>query len=149
MIEQLLRLTRLAMRLPVFMLVAAMGQIALPVMNAGFEEGSLGAMPSGWLSGDYNQDSVVNLADYSVWRDSLGATGLDAFALADGNGDGEVTAEDYEVWRHHFGTSLVAPNSSNASGDSKVPEPQSANLIAVTATLFLLHRRNHARSHHE
>ncbi|WP_442484590.1 BNR-4 repeat-containing protein [Aeoliella sp. SH292] len=100
------------------------------------------------LSGDYNEDGVVNLADYTVWRDNLGATELNAFALADGNGDGTVTHDDYEVWRAHFGTSLENPNTSNALGDSKVPEPQSVILIAVTTTLLLLQRGRPARSQH-
>ncbi len=37
------------------------------------------------LPGDYTRDGVVDAADYSLWRDSLGATGPNL--AADGNGD--------------------------------------------------------------
>ena len=37
------------------------------------------------LPGDYNSDHYVNAADYVVWRDSLGKTGVNL--TADGNGD--------------------------------------------------------------
>lgn len=51
---------------------------------------------------DYNRDGTVNLADYPVWRNSLGATG-DGLA-ADGNGDGVVDGGDYDHWKANFGT---------------------------------------------
>ncbi|MEN1680921.1 MAG: choice-of-anchor Q domain-containing protein, partial [Planctomycetota bacterium] len=38
------------------------------------------------LPGDYNNDLVVNAADFTVWRDSLGASGMNPFSGADGNG---------------------------------------------------------------
>ena len=55
------------------------------------------------LPGDYNLDGVVDAADYTVWRDTLGATGIGAFTGADGNGDGAVAQADYDVWRSNFG----------------------------------------------
>jgi hypothetical protein len=60
------------------------------------------------LAGDYNLDSVVDAADYSVWRDSLGDTGLTPFSGADGDGDGRVTANDRSVWVANFGSRLEA-----------------------------------------
>lgn len=58
--------------------------------------------PATGLSGDYNGDGLVDAADYSVWRDSLGATGIDL--PADGSGNGTVDASDLEIWRSAFGT---------------------------------------------
>ncbi len=52
------------------------------------------------LPGDYNEDRVVNLADYTVWRDHRGATGA---AVGDGNGDNVVDGDDYQIWRNNFG----------------------------------------------
>lgn len=50
--------------------------------------------------GDYNANGVVDAADYSVWRDTLGSTtALDA----DGNGDQVVNELDYDVWRSRMG----------------------------------------------
>jgi hypothetical protein len=40
------------------------------------------------LPGDYNHNGVVDTANYTVWRDSLGQTG--AGLAADGNGNGVI-----------------------------------------------------------
>lgn len=48
------------------------------------------------LPGDYNADSMVDDADYAVWRSNYGQTGANP---ADGNSDGVVDAADYTVWR--------------------------------------------------
>lgn len=59
-------------------------------------------------SGDYNGDGVVNLADYTVWRDNLGGT-VAPYTGADGNGDGIIGSEDYQVWKSHFGDTITPP----------------------------------------
>src|SRR5690606_8843778 len=43
------------------------------------------ALPSA-AAGDFNGDGLVNLADYSVWRDALGTNGKLLPADANGNG---------------------------------------------------------------
>ncbi|TWT90756.1 hypothetical protein Mal64_11530 [Pseudobythopirellula maris] len=53
--------------------------------------------------GDYNRNGVVDAADFTVWRDALGQTGLTPLTGADGDGDGQVTRADYDVWVSHFG----------------------------------------------
>jgi hypothetical protein len=77
------------------------------------------------LSGDYNQNGVVDAADYLLWRDTLGqsvANGSDA----DGNGNGTIDEADYMVWRAQFGQSA---NTSAAASAGPVaaaaPEPSS------------------------
>ncbi|MEX2091444.1 MAG: DUF1559 domain-containing protein, partial [Pirellulales bacterium] len=55
------------------------------------------------LAGDYSLDGVVDAADYTVWRDSLGATGVARYSGADGDGDGKITQNDHLVWRTNFG----------------------------------------------
>lgn len=57
------------------------------------------------LPGDYNGDSTVGLADYTIWRNTLGSTPA-SFSLADGNGDGVTDASDYQVWKYHLGKRL-------------------------------------------
>ncbi len=86
------------------------------------------------LSGDYNGDGVVDAADYTVWRDSLGATDLAPYELGDGNGDGKVTAADYDVWRSQFGMTNAAAVSSTRS----VPEPSAiATLLCLVAAPYV------------
>jgi hypothetical protein len=92
------------------------------------------------LPGDYNNDLVVDAADYTVWRDNLGAG--DESSL-NGNGDGMngVDAGDYSLWKDHFGD--IPPGAGGLAGGSLVPEPASwllATLVGVA--IGSLGRRN-------
>lgn len=66
------------------------------------------------LPGDYNTDGTVDAADYSVWRDHLGATGTPGTLPGDGTttgnlagqSDGVVDQWDYQFWQQNFGNSL-------------------------------------------
>ncbi len=86
----------------------------------------------GGVPGDFNDDSVVDLADYTVWRDNLGAADDSAIS---GNGDGTpgVTQADYLVWKQSFGSPGSAAAGSLAAS-ATVPEP-SALLLAGLAVL--------------
>ncbi|TWT35282.1 hypothetical protein KOR34_01700 [Posidoniimonas corsicana] len=77
------------------------------------------------LTGDYNGDGVVNAADYTVWRDSLGQD-VAPGSGADGNGDGAVNQADYNVWRSNYGSSIGGGLSPAAS---PAPEPGAAALL--------------------
>lgn len=85
-------------------------------------------------NGDFNGDGLVDAADYTIWRDSLGATGLGPYELGDANGDGSVTAADYAIWKSQFGQTLLA--SGGGSGSQQVPAPASAMLLATAACLL-------------
>lgn len=77
------------------------------------------------LPGDYNADGAVDVADYTVWRDSLGLTGT--FFPADGNRDGQVNEADYLVWRDNFGRQAAT----NASAATTIPEPTALLLLGL------------------
>ncbi|QDU58280.1 hypothetical protein [Aeoliella mucimassa] len=83
------------------------------------------------LKGDFNADGIVNLADYTLWRDHLGSP--DESVLS-GNGDNEngVDAADYVLWKQHFGESI--PTDSLVS--QAVPEP-SCLAIAMLGLLLV------------
>ncbi len=91
-------------------------------------------------SGDYNHDGIVDAADYTVWRNSLGST---TWRDADGDGSGVVDAGDYLVWKNHFG--MTGPSDSSIFGSGAVPEPATATLL-LFAILFLLTNRTRGRS---
>ena len=74
------------------------------------------------LAGDYNNDGIVDLADYTVWRNNLG-TSITLPNEADGITPGEVTVEDYSVWKDNFGSSLNA--NELVASPAAVPEPAS------------------------
>ncbi len=88
------------------------------------------------LSADYNQNGIVDGADYTVWRDSIGQFVLPATG-ADGNGDGIIDEGDYTFWKERFGTILdyTGTASSNA-----VPEPNSMSLFAMVLVFTTLNR---------
>lgn len=71
------------------------------------------------LSADFNNDGVVDTADYTVWRDGFST--------------GDLTLSDYQAWRDEFGMSQPA------AAAAPTPEPGStfllATLLAAGATL--------------
>lgn len=73
------------------------------------------------LEGDYNGDSLVDAADYTMWRDTLGQT-VPPSTGADGNGNGWIDQADYELWGNNFG------NSELGSLITSIPEPASSFL---------------------
>jgi hypothetical protein len=75
------------------------------------------------LFGDYNQNGVVDAADYSVWRGTLGDS-VAPFSGADGDGSSQIDVGDYDIWRSHFGhTYSLTPE----------PEPATAEFASGTA----------------
>jgi hypothetical protein len=89
-------------------------------------------------AGDYNQDGVVNAADYIVWRNSLESTGTGL--TADGNFDMVVDTHDYNIWWTNFGQLIPAGGSELASA---VPEPATGTLLAAFVGLaFRVRRRS-------
>lgn len=95
------------------------------------------------LPGDYNDDDVVDAADYTVWRDNLGSN----FDL-NGNGDeagaslGLVDDADFEFWKLNFGDTAGAGSGSAGAVDglNAVPEPTSW-MVAISLAL-VCQRRN-------
>ena len=69
------------------------------------------------MPGDYNQNGVVDAADYIVWRNGLGTT---------------YTPAGYDTWRANFGRIAGAESLS----DVTVPEPANWMLLIFAATLF-------------
>lgn len=93
------------------------------------------------LIGDFNLDGVVSLADYTIWRDNLGASNT-VFAEGDANGDGSVTSADYQLWKAHFGESAsMAQSIAHNAAAATVPEPTALLLAGGLAVGGLLRRR--------
>jgi hypothetical protein len=85
-------------------------------------------------TGDYNGNHVVDAADYTIWRGTLGQS-TPAGTGADGNDSGIVDTADYTFWASHFGNQASTAGSASAA----VPEPSSAtlSLIALLAAAAL------------
>ncbi|TWT36983.1 Soluble aldose sugar dehydrogenase YliI precursor [Posidoniimonas corsicana] len=99
------------------------------------QDGWVRQLTSASMAGDYNRDGVVDAADYTLWRDTLGQAG--SAPAADGDGDKVVTLADYDVWRNAYGQSGAAPTTA-------APEPAAA-LLCLAALGLPLARRGRGR----
>ncbi len=95
-------------------------------------------------SPDYNDNGVVDAADYVLWRKTLGTMGVPAYSGADGDGDGMIDQDDYDVWHAHFGQQIPAagaasgatPAAGSASGEeSSNLAVNSSNAIPATSLM--------------
>jgi energy-converting hydrogenase Eha subunit A len=92
------------------------------------------------VPGDYNNNGIVDAADYTIWRDTDGQTGANLAADSTGPGgtpDGVVDQLDYQIWVDHFGQT----SGSGALSGSPVPEPSSMALATLAAFVLTARRR--------
>jgi hypothetical protein len=96
------------------------------------------------VRGDYNGDGVVNAADYTNWRNTLGQNVANGTG-ADGNRNSVVDANDYLVWKEAYG--LTASGSGTTADSSpNVPEPNTLFLsVAASALMAASTRRRKKR----
>ena len=92
------------------------------------------------LAGDYNGDGIVDAADYTIWRNTLGQTG--SGLAADGTGpagvpDGVVDQLDYDFWKANFGNH----SGTGAGATAAVPEPSTLWMLLVAAASVSTQRR--------
>jgi len=78
-------------------------------------------------SGDYNNDGIVNIADFVVWRDHLNSSD-DSPLLFRGDGASGVDIGDYLIWVENYGSNYPM----GATALRAVPEPASSALLAMT-----------------
>jgi fibronectin-binding autotransporter adhesin len=84
------------------------------------------------LAGDFNNNGVVDAADYTTWRDGLGPI---------------YTQSDYAVWKSHFGQTAGGSSELTGSlGSGAVPEPTSELLLLVAAAILGIATRRWGKS---
>lgn len=91
---------------------------------------------------DYNDDGIVDAADYVVWRHTLGQAVVPGTG-ADGSSNGTIDQADYNIWRTYFG---ATPGSGAGLAANAVPEPASAMLIMLVTLLTLAGRQRRFHS---
>jgi hypothetical protein len=89
------------------------------------------------VNGDYNNNGVVDAADYAFWRDKLNQS----ITIPNDATPGTVTASDYTVWRSNFGR---VPGVGSAAALSGVPEPTMI-VYAIAAIPALIAARRKRR----
>lgn len=104
------------------------------VMEARFEQNTIN------LPGDYNNNGIVDAADYVVWRDQLGNNN----SLPNDDSPG-VGQDDYSRWRANFG--LTAGSGANAVSGAPLaaPEPASVWIALLAMPLPFIRRRDGRR----
>jgi hypothetical protein len=93
-------------------------------------ERAMGTIMPPASTGDYNENGVVDAADYVVWRETLNQTVAMSGDGADGNRSGTVDPGDYDFWRMNFG-SVVPPLATGSGQSGAVPEPASAFVLLI------------------
>ena len=86
--------------------------------------GTFSVMTIAGVAGDYNEDGVVNAADYTYWRNHLGETSL---PNEGGISLGTVDGADYDFWKSRYGET----SGSGAGAGGAVPEPGTAFLTTL------------------
>jgi hypothetical protein len=86
--------------------------------------------------GDFNGDGFVDAADYTVWRDNLGAADESSIG-SNGDGLNGVDQGDYALWKDAFVSGGVGSVIS-----SSVPEPGALSLMIISIGCAMVSRRS-------
>jgi hypothetical protein len=126
-----------------FKTVGATQDLRLEYLTPGQNNSTLGQViygpftvpppPTGGLIGDYNNNGVVDAADYVLWRNGG--------PLMNDSTPAGVGPEDYNVWRENFGKTAT-PGSAAAAA---VPEPSTFVLLCLVAAARVFCTRRHER----
>jgi hypothetical protein len=95
---------------------------------------SIGVVMGPGVATDYNNNNVVDAADYVIWRKRLNQ----AVTLPNDITPGTVTNQDYGEWRNRFGKTS---GDIGSGAGALVPEPASISLMFFACTFVLMRRR--------
>ncbi len=100
---------------------------------------------SAGLDGDFNGDGIVNLADYTVWRDNLGNPD-ESVLMNNGDDMNGVDTGDYALWKSNFGaTSGAGALGTLQGGQQAVPEPGTVCIVIGMLGIGAIAVRRRAR----
>jgi hypothetical protein len=85
------------------------------------------------LFGDYNDDQLIDAADYIVWRKTMDSGGTEL--LHDATPE-VVDDDDYNYWKIHYGEMLEG--GAGALASTAAPEPASLALVGSALTALAL-----------
>ena len=90
------------------------------------------------VKGDYNDNGLVDAADYTVWRNKVAGGGT---LMNEEVSPGIVDIADYLYWKERFGATTPSGVGSLAAEASSVPEPGAICLLLAAAIVTLGTRR--------
>jgi autotransporter-associated beta strand protein len=80
------------------------------------------------VAGDYNNDGIVDAADYVIWRKNVGQPSQ---TLPNDTTGVLIGDAQYNLWRTNFGSTTAVPGSGSLASSSAVPEPSSIGLLML------------------
>lgn len=86
------------------------------------------------LAGDYNNDGVVNAADYVLWKKNIGQPSQ---TLPNDTTGVIIGQPQYDLWRSNFGSNTAVPGSGAVEMTSAIPEPSSVALLMLSFAAFV------------
>jgi T5SS/PEP-CTERM-associated repeat protein len=89
------------------------------------------------LPGDYNDDGIVDAADYVVWRKNEGTTNT----LPNDPIGGIIGPAQFDQWRANFGQTAGGGSNVHSLREGSVPEPAGLVLIMVGSIMGLAVKR--------
>ena len=126
--------TGLGEELSVFTLDQPVSRLVISKLTgAGFSTGIQVIEVTG-VAGDYNENGVVDAADYVVWRKNRNTTNV----LPNDLLGGTIDTPQYNQWRTHFGQ---AGGSGASAGLAGVPEPAIGVQLTLLAVAMSIARR--------
>ncbi|MEQ8847345.1 MAG: autotransporter-associated beta strand repeat-containing protein [Botrimarina sp.] len=87
--------------------------------------------PETGLAGDFNNDGLVDAADYTLWRDNEGA--VEGTLENVGEVAGPIGSDHYDLWVANYGATIFG----GASAAAGVPEPGAIALVLLPAAAGL------------
>jgi hypothetical protein len=88
-------------------------------------------------TGDYNNNGIVDAADYVRWRNAVGTTTV----LPNDLIGGTIGTAHYNQWRENFGEVFGAGGGGGSAEFASVPEPGAGSLIILAAAALFVARR--------
>jgi len=93
--------------------------------------GAFGSVSPPGLTGDYNNNGIVDAADYVIWRKNNGS----GATLPNDPLGGTIGSAQYDQWRAHFGQTLSGSGSGLGLSTGSVPEPSALGLMLIMGLL--------------
>jgi hypothetical protein len=84
--------------------------------------------------GDYNENGIVDAADYTLWRDNLGGP-AESLPNRDPGNSGVINQSDYTYWQSRFG--MTSGSGAGAGGAAAVPEPSTELFVMIMGCTML------------
>jgi hypothetical protein len=79
------------------------------------------------IAGDYNDNGMLDAADYVLWRKLNGSS---FNPRADGDTNGVIDSNDYAIWRSQIGASAGAGTGTSLSS-ATIPVPEPATIVLI------------------